>query len=127
MLSFPRSTHTALHPVGVVEALDRDRDDAILKYYIVSGNEENKFTINHVTGEIMVTGDLDREEKDNYRLHVEARDETVAQYKDTALVCNKFWWKRFSSSSSLILLINTSPWKSNGQGVPDTGMFMENF
>ena len=82
--------------MGEVLALDSDRDDVTLKYYIVSGNEDNKFTINDVTGEIMVTGELDRETKDRYRLQVEARDETVAQYKDTALVCNKIRWKWYT-------------------------------
>ncbi len=73
------------HVVGRVEAIDNDRQGSI-KYFILGGNDENKFRIEPETGDILVTGSLDREEKDWYRLVVEARDDTVPQYRDTAFV-----------------------------------------
>ena len=76
---------TAFHEVGDVKAIDRE-GDATLRYYITSGNEDNKFSINRMTGAIAVISTLDREMEDEYRLQVEARDESVAQYKDTAFV-----------------------------------------
>ena len=71
--------------VGKVEAIDRDRDSTIF-YTIVGGNTGNKFVIDSETGIITTVGELDRETRDSYTLRLEARDENVDQYRDTASV-----------------------------------------
>ncbi|XP_072050702.1 cadherin-23-like [Amphiura filiformis] len=73
------------HEVGLLAAIDSDRDGDI-RYFIISGNDDNKFTIDRLTGAILVADNLDREMRDGYTLIVEARDDTAPQYKDTALV-----------------------------------------
>nr|KAG5699634.1 hypothetical protein BaRGS_005082 [Batillaria attramentaria] len=48
--------------------------NAAVTYVIVKGNEDGKFSITETTGEITVSGVLDRETKDHYLLTVEATD-----------------------------------------------------
>lgn len=58
---------------GRVEAEDADLDIyAKIYYYVVAGNEENKFAINVTTGELRTTTVLDREDKYIYTLDVRA-------------------------------------------------------
>lgn len=45
-----------------------------LRYYIVSGNAEGKFSIDLLTGEIQTSSSLDREVVTDYSLVIEARD-----------------------------------------------------
>ena len=45
-----------------------------LLYSIIDGNVDNRFDINNKTGEIRNTKVLDREQRDSYRLIVQAKD-----------------------------------------------------
>ncbi|XP_071485882.1 protocadherin Fat 4-like [Diadema antillarum] len=58
-----------------VSATDDDSgDNSYIIYSIVNGNEERKFYIDHVTGQIILIAGLDREDADGYLLTVKARD-----------------------------------------------------
>ncbi|WP_066316235.1 cadherin domain-containing protein [Bacillus sp. FJAT-29814] len=68
--------------VGKVHATDADGD--ILRYQILSGNEDGAFTINASTGEITVADSrqLDYERKRIYQLRVQALDTVAPQAYD---------------------------------------------
>lgn len=64
-------------PVDVyqIKAHDKDRDEnAIIKYLIIGGNEQNLFNINPDTGLISTAAKLNYESKREHRLHVAARN-----------------------------------------------------
>ena len=68
--------------VQVIEAEDADTgENAILKYYIVSGNEKGYFNTNSFTrasgvslGQVLVAKKLDREDQDKFTLKIAASD-----------------------------------------------------
>nr|XP_006817814.1 PREDICTED: protocadherin Fat 4-like [Saccoglossus kowalevskii] len=62
--------------VGQVFAADGDIGDyhAFLRFSIASGNEENKWAIDEVTGEIRIAASLDRETTDTYNLVIQVSD-----------------------------------------------------
>ncbi|WP_307852094.1 cadherin domain-containing protein [Neobacillus rhizophilus] len=68
--------------VGKVNATDADGD--VLRYQILSGNEDGAFSINAATGEITVADSLqlDYEKKTIYQLRVQALDTGNAQAYD---------------------------------------------
>uniref|UniRef100_A0A8C5P425 FAT atypical cadherin 4 n=1 Tax=Jaculus jaculus TaxID=51337 RepID=A0A8C5P425_JACJA len=58
-----------------VSAIDKDSGpNGQLDYEIVSGNQENSFSINHATGEIRSTRPLDREKISHYVLTIKSSD-----------------------------------------------------
>ena len=60
--------------VGTVSAVDQDRGQT-LRYFIVgSGNVDNAFAIDEMTGAITVTGALDLEVRPSYSLTIQATD-----------------------------------------------------
>ena len=65
-------------PIGTsvvtVETVDKDIGENARVTYEFNENPGNKFSIDPLTGEIVVTGDLDREERDEYLLKVVATD-----------------------------------------------------
>ena len=65
-------------PIGTkvvtVETVDKDIGDNAIVSYELAENPGNKFSINSVTGDIEVIGDLDREVQDEYLLKVVATD-----------------------------------------------------
>ncbi|XP_033127144.1 protocadherin Fat 4-like [Anneissia japonica] len=70
-----------------VSAKDADcGDNSYLTYTIVSGNEQRRFSINHVSGQIILSGNLDREFTDNYSLLVAAHDAGTPPKSATATV-----------------------------------------
>ena len=71
---FPVSEEVAIgHSVGFVSATDPDQDDTVT-YSITGGNEDGKFAVNAITGEVTVAGALDYEATVDYTLTVEAGD-----------------------------------------------------
>ncbi|XP_028399940.1 protocadherin Fat 4-like isoform X2 [Dendronephthya gigantea] len=61
-------------PVLRVFATDNDRNINVLKYSIISGNDQGNFSINSSTGEITVAKTLDRESANQIILTVRAED-----------------------------------------------------
>ncbi|XP_071951339.1 protocadherin Fat 4-like [Antedon mediterranea] len=58
-----------------ISASDADyADNSYLTYTIISGNDQKIFSINHVSGQIILNGGLDRETTEDYTLAVEAHD-----------------------------------------------------
>lgn len=60
--------------VVTVETTDKDTGENAEVSLELAENSGNKFKIDSVTGEILVTGSLDREEQDEYLLKVVATD-----------------------------------------------------
>ncbi|XP_056645235.1 DE-cadherin [Diorhabda sublineata] len=71
-----------LSNVGEVKALDNDTA-SLISYSIISGNDNESFTIENTTGRIKVNRKLDFEWKENYNLTVRAYD---GAYEDFAIV-----------------------------------------
>lgn len=63
--------------------VSNDIDGDVLGYTIISGNEDNVFSISELTGEITVNGNLDHEAVDQYVLVVEVTDQVLT---DTATI-----------------------------------------
>ena len=62
-------------PVKTITATDADTgSNAALSYIIQSGNEDNMFSIEQTTGQILLHGQLDRETKDWHELVILATD-----------------------------------------------------
>ena len=65
-------------PIGTkvvrVETTDKDTGENAEVSFELDENPGSKFSLNPVTGEILVVGSLDREEQDEYLLKVVARD-----------------------------------------------------
>lgn len=74
---------TDIHKV-VIEVKAEDKDTAsVIKYYIISGNIDEAFSIEEITGKIRVKNELDYEQRTFYELEVLADD---GKFNDTALV-----------------------------------------
>lgn len=70
-----------------MEATDADEgSNAAISFHIIEGNTNNAFAIDEETGIITTNGDLDREEKDIYRLTLRARDNGIPRRDDTVMI-----------------------------------------
>ena len=58
--------------VGRVVVSDADsREITELQYWILSGNEGGRFTLNSTTGDIITSAEIDREQTEQYTLIIE--------------------------------------------------------
>ena len=61
--------------VTVIQAIDRDEgSNAMVRYSITGGNNQNTFAIDAMTGQLSLLAQLDYEKASNYRLVVRAQD-----------------------------------------------------
>ena len=60
--------------------------NAAIRYSIIGGNSDGKFSIHANSGLITTTGPLDRENKDQYMLTVQATDGGTSQKSNSILV-----------------------------------------
>ena len=67
-------TESSTTKVVRVETTDKDTGENAEVSFELDENPGSKFSIDPVTGEILVVGSLDREEQDEYLLKVMARD-----------------------------------------------------
>lgn len=77
-------------PIIQVNAVDQDLQDNIVKYSIVSGNDEQIFSINEQTGEISILpgagAKLDYDRKNQYVLLIKATDSSPTPLYSLAMV-----------------------------------------
>uniref|UniRef100_A0A0N4ZLK4 Cadherin n=1 Tax=Parastrongyloides trichosuri TaxID=131310 RepID=A0A0N4ZLK4_PARTI len=74
----------------IVNAIDNDSNDFnIITYSIISGNEDNEFSINNKTGEIIMVKSPDAEVKNKYVLRIEAKDNDNLSDETTMLLTIK--------------------------------------
>jgi hypothetical protein len=61
---------------GKVTAIDRDAGKhAKIFYYIISGNENGRFSLDRTTGNIYTNASFDHEEKNEYNLFIKASND----------------------------------------------------
>lgn len=61
---------------GKVAAIDRDAGKhAKIFYYIISGNENGRFSLDRTTGNIYTNASFDREDKNEYNLFIKASND----------------------------------------------------
>uniref|UniRef100_A0A7E4VZ19 Cadherin domain-containing protein n=1 Tax=Panagrellus redivivus TaxID=6233 RepID=A0A7E4VZ19_PANRE len=74
-------------PLLRVSASDADRGlNGALRYKIISGNINDAFELDPISGRLFVLMQLDREENDSYELVVEAKDMGKPQLSSTAVI-----------------------------------------
>ncbi len=81
--NFTENKNAGAERVLLINTVDRDDDDdetqiADVCYFIVDGNDDNMFELLPLDHELMVTRQLDREERDEYQLVVKATEECLS-------------------------------------------------
>ena len=74
-------------PILNIWATDEDlNENAELRYYILNGNVGNVFSLDEETGDVFVSGSLDREVKDIYHIEVMVEDLGIPPLNTTSLL-----------------------------------------
>ena len=83
-ITIPEDTPTGFVILEGINATDADHGlNALVRFYITSGDVTDSFSINNLTGEVIVSGELDREQGASITLTIAARDQGQPPLQDT--------------------------------------------